>query len=182
MILRSFAVLLAALAVVLSSCSEAPSDARIGILAPNGSEAAFGAVADMLEHRCGSLDCHGQPARNLRVYGCEGMRLSIDDVSICNPRLGGQKTTPDEHQATYRSLVGLEPTVMSEVVANHGADPELLTFVRKARGTEAHKGGQLFTPGDDQDTCVTTWLAGHTNNTACGNAIGIPNFPTLPSQ
>ena len=179
---RSFTIALTGFVALLGSCSEVPSDARIGIIAPNGSEIAFGPVADLLEHRCGSLDCHGQPARNLRVYGCEGMRLSLDNVSICNVKAGGQPTTSDEHQATYRSLVGLEPTVMSEVVANHGADPELLTFVRKARGTEAHKGGQLFTPGDDQDVCVTTWLAGRTNATACANAIAIPNFPTIPSQ
>jgi hypothetical protein len=174
LVLSSFAALL--------GCSEAPSDARVGILAPSSSEHAFGQVADMLEHRCGSLDCHGQPTRNLRIYGCEGMRLSLDNVSICNKTKGGQPTTIPEHQATYRSLVGLEPTVMSEVVANHGRDPELLTFIRKARGTEAHKGGQLFTPGDDQDTCVTSWLAGRTDLTACGNALGLPSFPDLPTQ
>ena len=175
-------VALSGLAPIVNACSQAPSDARIGILAPNGSEVAFGDVADMLEHRCGSLDCHGQPPRNFRVYGCEGMRLNIDDASICNAQKGGRKTTPEEHQATYRSLVALEPEVMSEVVTNHGRDPELLTFVRKARGTEAHKGGQLFMPGDDQDVCVTSWLAGRTNSTACANALGIPNFPMLPTQ
>ena len=51
---------------------------------------------------------------------------------------------------------------MSQVVDDHhGEHPELLTFVRKARGTEAHKGGTLITPGDDQDVCITSWLAGH---------------------
>ena len=80
---------------------------------------------------------------------------------------GGRTTTPDEHQATYQSLVGLEPTVMSEVVASHGQDPELLTFVRKARGQEAHKGGALIMPGDDQDVCITSWLAGATDTIAC---------------
>jgi hypothetical protein len=175
-------LVLSGLAAFVCSCSQAPSDDRIGILAPTSAEKAFGSVANLLEHRCGSLDCHGQPTRNLRIYGCEGMRLSPGDVSICNRTKGGRQTTPDEHQATYRSLVGLEPTVMSEVVANQGRDPELLTFVRKARGTESHKGGMLFTPGDDQDNCVTSWLAGRTNLTACGNALKIPSFPSLPAQ
>jgi hypothetical protein len=174
--------LLAAFACTLYSCSEAPSDARIGIIAPNGSEEAFGPVADFLDHRCGSLDCHGQPGRNLRIWGCEGMRLSPTDASICGRAQGGRATTPDEHQATYRSLVGLEPTVMSEVVANHGREPELLTFIRKARGIESHKGGTLFVPGDDQDVCVTSWLAGQTNLTACSNAFSEPAFPSLPGQ
>ena len=66
---------------------------------------------------------------------------------------------------------------MSEVVASHGAHPELLTFVRKARGLEAHKGGALITPGDDQDVCITSWLSGQTDTTACANAFGYPNFP-----
>ncbi len=162
---------------VVSSCSAVPADARIGIDAPSGSEAEFGGVGDYLVHRCGSLDCHGQMSRNLRVFGCEGMRLDPKARPGCAPPLGGSFTTPAEHTATYRSLVGLEPTVMSVVVDGHGAHPELLTFVRKARGLEAHKGGTLITPGDDQDVCITSWLAGQTDLTACGLAIGYPMFP-----
>jgi len=161
----------------VSSCSAVPADARIGIDAPNGSEAEFGIVGDYLEHRCGSLDCHGQVGRNLRIWGCEGMRLDPHAIPVCSVPLGGSQTTTAEHQATYRSLVGLEPAVMSTVVEGHGAHPELLTFVRKARGLEAHKGGVLITPGDDQDICITSWLAGQTDVTACANAIGYPMFP-----
>jgi hypothetical protein len=179
------AILSSFLAVVslLSACSSAPSDSRIGVIAPNASEEAFGKpVGNFLGHRCGSLDCHGQPGRNLRVWSCEGMRFSPNDVSICKRSLGGASTTEAEHQATYRSIVGLEPAAMSEVVANHGRDPELLTFIRKPRGTEAHKGGTLFVPGDDQDVCVTSWLSGRTNLTACNAAFENPVFPPLPGQ
>jgi hypothetical protein len=160
-----------------SSCSAVPANARIGIDAPSGSEAQFGIVGDYLEHRCGSLDCHGQVGRNLRIWGCEGMRLDPNAIPVCSVPQGGSQTTVAEHQATYRSLVGLEPTVMSEVVDGHGADPELLTFVRKATGLEAHKGGTLITPGDDQYVCITSWLAEQTDLTACANAIGYPMFP-----
>jgi hypothetical protein len=180
---RRFLAFIIALAAALISagvfwsCSAVPADARIGIDAPNGSEQEFGLlVGDYLEHRCGSLDCHGQMSRNLRIWGCEGMRLDPHALPICGP-LGGGVTTAAEHQATYRSLVGLEPTVMSAVVEGHGAHPELLTFVRKARGLEAHKGGTLITPGDDQDVCITSWLAGNTNADACNAAIGYPMFP-----
>lgn len=169
---------LAALAAgAVSSCSAVPGDGRIGIDAPNGSEEEFGLVGDYLEHRCGSLDCHGQISRNLRIWGCEGMRLDPSAIPVCSTPLGGSPTTQAEHQATYRSLVALEPTVMSAVVDGRGAHPELLTFVRKARGLEAHKGGVLITPGDDQDVCITSWLAGDTDQTACANAIGYPMFP-----
>jgi hypothetical protein len=167
-------------ACAAAGCSTAPSDARIVLALPHSSEAAFGPVADYLDHRCGSLDCHGNVARNLRIWGCEGMRLSPTDAPICN-RLGGKKTTPMEHTATYESLVGLEPTAMSAVVLDNGQDPQLLTFVRKARGQESHKGGALIVLGDDQDRCITSWLAGATDTMACGNAISLPNFPPVPA-
>ena len=161
----------------VSSCSSVPADARIGIDAPNGSEAEFGIVGDYLDHRCGTLDCHGQSARNLQIWGCEGLRLDPHDVPLCSVPAGGRPTTADEHQATYRSLVGLEPTLTSQVVDGQGAHPEFLTFVRKARGLEAHKGGALIVPGDDQDVCVTSWLAGQTNIMACAGALAFPQFP-----
>src|SRR6202042_1517172 len=112
----------------------------------------------------------------------EGLRLEAFDAPICGRAQGGRATTPSEHQATYRSLVGLEPTVMSEVVASHGADPDLLTFVRKARGEEAHKGGALIMPGDEQAVCITSWLAGATDTIACAGAISEPAFPPVGSE
>ncbi len=170
-----------AAASAICSCSTAPSDARITLVEPFSSDEAFGPVGDFLDHRCGSLDCHGNTSRNLKIWGCEGMRWLPTDAPICS-RLGGSHTTHLEYQATFRSLVGLEPTAMSAVVLDHGMDPELLTFVRKARGQEAHKGGKLITQGDDQDKCITSWLAGTTDTAACGNAISNPNFPAIPSN
>lgn len=167
-----------------SSCSAVPANQRIGIEAPSGNETEFGQpVGDYLEGRCGTLDCHGSLSRSLRVYGCQGMRLDSEMRPGCLPikEPNGQFlqtiTSPAEHAATYRSLVGLEPTVMSEVYQSGGAHPELLTFVRKARGLEAHKGGALITPGDPQDICITSWLAGKTNMTACFQAQTYPMIP-----
>src|SRR5579872_3543254 len=165
-----------AAAALLAGCSGVPQQ-QIGIEAPSSSEQQFGLVADFLDHRCGSLDCHGQVGRNLEIWGCEGLRLDPQDIPSCDRLIGGRKTTPAEHAATYRSLVGLEPAVMSTVVMGHAQHPELLTFVRKARGTEAHVGGQLWTAGDDQDTCITSWLAGSTDSAACVNADSFPLFP-----
>jgi hypothetical protein len=157
---------------LVAACSGAPQ-ARVGVIAPR--EDTFPLVADYLDHRCGTLDCHGQPGRNLRIWGCWGMRLDPKDVSSCS---SGAATTPDEWEATYRSLVGLEPAVMSTVVQGGGAHPELLTFVRKARGTETHKGGQLIQEGDDQDTCIVSWLRGNTDMRACScAALSYPKFP-----
>jgi hypothetical protein len=176
------ATVIAACMINAVSCSSV-SEATIGIDAPPDSVTEFGPVGDYLDHRCGTLDCHGSTTRNLQIWGCEGMRLASTDIPQCSRALGGKATTPAEYEATYRSLVGLEPTVMSEVVSGHGQDPELLTFVRKARGLEAHKGGVLITPGDPQDVCITSWLAGSTNMTACTpNAISYPLFPVMDAS
>ena len=168
------ALFLASFAACAASCSFA-EQGRIHIDAPDGSEAAFGPVADYLDQRCGTLDCHGSMSRDLRIWGCNGLRLSPSDIPDC----ATTRTTPAEHAATYRSLVGLEPEAMNEVMQGHGTQPELLTFVRKARGMETHKGGQLITPGDVQDVCIVSWLAGDTNVDACVQALRYPLFPAL---
>jgi hypothetical protein len=37
----------------------------------------------------------------------------------------------------------------------------------------------LIVPGDPQDVCITSWLAGKTDVTSCTpNAISYPKFPT----
>jgi hypothetical protein len=169
-------------ATLTAGCSVPQS--RIGIDAPPEDQfAAMGSVGDYLDHRCGTIDCHGQQGRNLRMWGCWGLRLDVDAVASCIPPIG-VPTTLDEYNATYRSLVGLEPAVMSTVVQTHATNPELLTFIRKARGLESHKGGHLVTPGDPQDTCMVSWLAGNTDMMACQMAQLHPTFnaPAPPTQ
>jgi hypothetical protein len=162
-------------------CSFAPSDARIGVDAPSFQQYTaddgtmqLTSVSDFMDHRCGSLDCHGNPQRNLQIWGCFGMRVAVDGQAIypgCRST-GGMNTTAQEYEDSYRSLVGLEPAVMSQVVsAGANGNPDLLTYVRKARGEESHKGGMLVTPGDDGDLCITTWLTGPSNTAACAAAI-----------
>jgi hypothetical protein len=198
-------------AVASAGACSSVQNSRIGIDAPPYSKASFGPVGDYLANRCGTLDCHGQVGRNLRIYGCAGMRSEPD----ASPATCQNPTTDDEYQRTYRSLVALEPQVMSVVysgcstsVSNGTAvyppgtacHPELLTFIRKARGVEAHKGGQLIcvnppcpdgipdpVPLDDaggplvdpQDVCLVSWLEGATDRHLCGVAFGIPTFPML---
>ena len=167
----------AATAACLVACTIPPSNAMIGgdsaipLLLPSESVADWQPVADYLDHRCGALDCHGDLQRNLVIWGCDGLRFSPTDVPGCRTGPNAPNTTSDEYDATYRSLVGLEPLVMSQVLTGGGQEPDLLTFVRKARGEENHKGGALIVPGDAQDICITSWLAGSTNATACTQAI-----------
>jgi hypothetical protein len=160
-----------------AACSTAPEDSRIGVTMP--SEKDFPAVEAYLTRRCGTIDCHGNAQRNLVIWGCAGLRLAPPDADIrvgCDRSKGGAETTADETAATYRSVVGLEPTAMANVVAYKGQHPELLSLVRKARNTESHKGGGLVTPGDLGDQCITSWLAGATNQDACRKALPMNPF------
>jgi len=159
-------VMLAASWLLLAACSVPPSDARSTPQAlPDATT--FPAVAELLDVRCGSLDCHGTVGRNLRLYGSAGLRWSPTDrpfVPACD--------TQDEIDQDYESVVALEPEVMAAVVAAGGANPDDLTMVRKARGLEAHKGGQIWTQGDDSDTCLTSWLSGSASASACAKGLG----------
>ncbi len=155
------------------ACSFAPSDARTGVTGPDLGQFETAGVGDYLDHRCGSMDCHGQATRNMVLWGCYGLRLDPDETGLapgCR-QSGGINTETQEYEASYRSVVGLEPAVMTAVVNGGGAHPEWLTFIRKARGWDAHKGGALVTPGDAQDVCMTSWLAGNTDSASCAAAI-----------
>jgi hypothetical protein len=152
-----------AVVVLAIACAGTSPDARNVETMPD--RASFAPVADLLVHRCGTLDCHGATYRDLRLYGSIGLRLSPGDRPVSK----GQ-TTQAEYDEDYASVVGLEPEVTSAVVSEGGASPERLTLIRKARGTEAHKGGTLWHEGDSQDRCVTSWLAGNTDVADCQDA------------
>ena len=159
-----------------AACAVASLLAAAGCSAPDGTATTplvgpdrdtFPPVQSFLDHRCGSLDCHGSRFRNLRMFGHDGLRLAPGDVP------GGAPTTDSEVDQTYVSIVGLEPEPMAAVVADHGADPERLTLVRKARGIEPHGGGIIMLAGDARDTCIVSWLAGSVDPAACSRALAM---------
>ncbi len=159
----ALALLTATLAV---ACSTPDPTAQTPVVGPD--RAGFGPVHAFVDHRCGSLDCHGTRYRNMRLWGHDGMRLAVGDIPGVSP------TTSAELDASYTSIVELEPEIMSAVVADHGANPERLTLVRKARGTEQHVGGAVVVAGDARDRCIVSWLAGTTDTTACAEALVLP--------
>lgn len=167
--------LLALVAAVTAGCSTPAADARVTESVPD--RASFPDVAQALEHRCGMLDCHGTIYRNMRLYGNESLRLLPTDRPLSPPH---PCTTSGEVDEDFNSVVGLEPELMSAVVADHGANPERLTFVRKPLGLESHKGGVVMQAGDDLDVCIRTWLGGQTQTAAC-QRVGPPTFPPPPS-
>ncbi len=175
---RRFVALLAVAsplaAGLVVACSAPDPDARVKPTLPD--RAAFTAVAPVLVLRCGTLDCHGNEYRNMRLYGRYGRRLGTS-CETADGGVGAPITRPDscggstkaEIDADYDAVVSVEPEITSQVAAKK-ADPGMLTFVRKARGNEHHKGGQRITPGDDADKCVLGWLRGAPDNDACARA------------
>jgi len=149
---------------VMYGCHYDPNDSLTdditsGLHAPL--RASFSPVGDAMQMHCGTLDCHGQEGRNMRLYGARGLRLAADATPLDGD------TTGQEYDSSYRSIIGLEPEVMSRLIDDKAAHPESLSMIRKPRGLEEHKGGQLMLPGDALDRCLVQWLAGGDSTTPC---------------
>lgn len=130
-------------------------------------------VSRLLELRCGTLDCHGQVGRPLRIYGEFGLRFVEGDA---DNQPGTGATTETEYEANYQSVIGLQPEYMT-LVYEQIYPPEALLLIRKPLQLERHKGGAVFVSGDDAYTCLTSWLesggdagSGGTDYDACGRA------------
>jgi hypothetical protein len=140
--------------VVLAACvagCAGPSSHEEVLVLP--SEEAFAAVGHVFGAHCGTLDCHGDPARNLRVYGINGQRLDATDVP------GFRGSSPAELLATYDSIVAIQPELLSAIVKAGGGSAGDWLVLGKARGELHHAGGQQFVPGQPADTGVLWWLA-----------------------
>jgi hypothetical protein len=120
----------------------------------------FGLVSSVLEPHCGTLDCHGSPARNFRVYGEKGLRARGGDKT-------GTATNESDVDATYQSIVSIDPEVLARVFAERGRDPGRWIVISKARGREAHVGGVAFAEGSPGDRCLVSWASGALDPASC---------------
>jgi hypothetical protein len=148
----------AAFAAWCAGCTASTGETHcdLGSLEPD-----FRDVSEMIGAKCGSLDCHGQVGRPLRLYSGRGLRLAADDTS------GHGGTRSAEHEANFSALTGLEPELICDVVGAHGRDPERLTVVRKALGREAHKGGAPIAADSAAASCLLDWLNGRVPRERC---------------
>jgi hypothetical protein len=154
-------------AVSTASCAGAPDTSRVTtIIVPSLDAFENNNVSTMFERRCGTLDCHGQVGRPMRIYGQFGLRLLTPDV-LNIPGGNAPATTTDEKLANFQSIVSIEPEIMSQVIADNFANPtpgdpeaDRLLIVKKPEGLERHKGGTVIVknPPDDADTCLRAWL------------------------
>ena len=151
-----------------SSCASIPDQNRFTvILTPDPGQYQQG-VSFFMERRCGTLDCHGQDGRPMRIYGARGLRLPND--AGLTPATGD--TTQAEQLANFRAVVGLQPEQMSRVIASGGQNPESLLLLQKPLGLDfggaRHKGGSVIASGlaDPGYVCLTQWLANADRATA----------------
>jgi hypothetical protein len=113
-------------------------------------------VSEVMERRCGTLDCHGNDFRPMRILGRDGLRHQAE-----RKRTGEGVTTDAEKSSNYYAVCAIEPEKVSKVVSDPGGNAvNTLLLVRKGRGQEGHKGGKVFEPWDDADRCVVGWLRG----------------------
>ncbi|MBI4700598.1 MAG: hypothetical protein HY744_05445 [Deltaproteobacteria bacterium] len=153
----------------------------------------FFLVSPLLERRCGTLDCHGQLARPLRIYGRGGLRRvdnltqeGLDEYS--NPALaqknktfpgeGGKDTTEQEVADNRRSACGLEPELMTEIVekAASGAQTSVkqLLLLQKPLGLQQHKGEIQLVEGSASYDCISGWIRGKLDKKQCEKAAKEP--------
>lgn len=155
------AAALSALPMVLACASSPNKDDRLIASGPDAVSsfaAPVGPVEAVFERRCGSLDCHGQIGRAMRIYGAGGFRLPND--AGLSPSSGA--TTGQEITANYKSIVGLEPEQMDKVIREKG-DPYSLLILKKPLNIESHKGGPALVRGDEAETCISSWISGKTS-------------------
>lgn len=168
------AVLLLATATITvgaASCTIPTSEGEVGAL-PDQKSFVDGKVSEYMEKRCGSLDCHGQEGRPLRLFSEWGLRLEADQ----NGQRVAKATTADERVANYRAVVSLEPEELSKCFESKGDDIVLLQLLKKPLGLEnqgmRHKGGPVMTQAEDDNgwKCLFGWASGNVDATACAEA------------
>lgn len=177
--LKAARVLVFSGALLGSACSGPPGDQTFVPIVPTIE--GFSGVSDALEAHCGTLDCHGNSARNMRIYGINGIRFGKGLVPGSDPTTGASDAGKlgGELLLTYEAVIAIQPEVLGQIVSQHGARPERWIVITKGRGTEHHKGGSRMQLHDATDTCITSWLTGVVNTDACDQAanVGPPEIP-----
>jgi hypothetical protein len=144
------ALLLLLVVLVLGACQDTAGSVT---LAPGDPAVYAASVQPILEARCGTLDCHGDEGRALRLYSETGLRAT--DV------LRDRPLTAAELDANRASIVALP--------AEELVDKPLV-------GRLAHEGGDLWLTDDaNQVVCVRGWRLGEDASAACAAALVEPD-------
>ncbi len=133
-------------------------------------------VSLFMERRCGSMDCHGQVGRPLRIYSQRGLRLDAK---------GGRngETTAEERKANYISVIGLEPEELTIARRSKGNYVDFMLF-KKPLGEEGlgvkHKGGPVLAPSktDPGWECLRSWVFDTADKAECEKAASALDPPS----
>jgi len=153
----STTALVSALLLVGSACTRYDGETHAVDLPPR---ATFSPVSGVLESRCGTLDCHGAPARNMRIYGVFGLRANGNAVT------GNPDTTEEDLDATYESVTGVDPEALSRVLAG-AEDPSRWIVLSKGTGRESHVGEARLPSGSAGHRCLVEWATGGEDLSSC---------------
>lgn len=160
------------LLLLIAACASTPdasSSPKLGV-AEIDLPTYTASVQPVVERRCGSVDCHGTLPRGLRVYGKNSLRLANDAGAI----VGTGDTTPEEARTTYQSILGLEPEKTDRFAAKSprtAEDAYDLLFLAKPLAIERHRPGASLKRGEPAERCMTSWLLGTVDATACTDAL-----------
>lgn len=157
-------------ALIAIACSIPSESGEFGAL-PDRQSFVDNNVSLFMEQRCGSLDCHGQAGRPLRIYSQWGLRLRAREDGLRD----NSQTTEEERTENYLAVVGLEPETLSECFETKGEAESIATFqlLKKPLGEEnggiRHKGGPVLrqTPSDPGWNCLFGWVTDDANKEAC---------------
>ncbi len=173
----SFVAIFAA-SVSSSGCANVETDRITDVQGPSFDDFETKGVSGFLEVRCGSLDCHGQAGRPLRIYSGRGLRAD-NDAGFYS---GSSGTSHAEVVQNYYAVMGLQPEVLRRVVEGarrisdgetltadeaFDADPARLYLVTKPRNQIVHKGGAVVAVDSPGDKCMRTWLTLATDQASC---------------
>lgn len=159
---------LGALAVVFcNACiTSVDSGATSPLALPDKDQFITQGVGVFMEKRCGSLDCHGQIGRPLRIFSSNGLRKN-DGPNGARDTSG---TTAEEQSANYYSVVGLEPEQISVSRVSEGVYDDFLLLKKPLSlegGGVRHKGGPVLRSTDSGFDCLISWISGAANKAKC---------------
>lgn len=103
-------------------------------------------VQPVITETCGSLDCHGDPGRPLRLYAERGLRLSA--------ALRNTDITAEEIELNAAAFIGVSPGAVDDHLG-------LLKPLATSAGGMEHLGGDLWSSTDHADyAAIRDWLSG----------------------
>ncbi len=148
---------------IITECTNGPSagcntPSYADFAPPGDDNSKVVGVGDFMIQRCGSLDCHGQVGRPLRLYGKDALRLADAGTGGALPSTLNA-TAPQEYQADFDAVVALQPEDMARVMTGI-QDPNTLLLLLKPTNSLVHKGGPVIfaSPPDYGFLCLVNWL------------------------